>query len=337
MKLSEIIAESHELNEAPMGIIKKAGLGLASKFSSKAAGKLSLGSEANNLRKDFDFWLGRTNQKATVNTLRQFLKQEGHPTDTAEQILKSLEQSSSPSFTGTTATQTDAGATPTAKGATATNNTPSADPYEKFKGEVRKLQNPQPGSKQLPPEMIAGVEADISKLAKGDKESGSAAAQKLMNFAKQGYDVSKLAPKWAGSSKAGERFLTQSVFRAVDKMLKENKLSWKSIGLSTRILEDFNQGIFISMINEDAPLSRKDIDRVLTAVSQDIMKRGGPAEPTASTSAARGTSSAATSTTASQTMNFKQLKPMIDKLNDRDKQELIDHLKANDRLQTLRF
>lgn len=345
MKLSEILTESQNLNEAPMGMLKRGALGLASKFSSKASGKLAAGNEANALRKDFDFWLGSTNQKASVDTLRQFLNQEGHPTDSAEQILKSLEQKSAqaapttaaPAAAGT-ATLTSANTTKPVAGTAAKAN-PATDPYERFKGEVRKLQTPQPGAKPLPPEMITGVEADIAKLAKGDKESGSAAAQKLMNFAKQGYDVSKLAPKWAGSSKAGERFLTQSIFRAVDKILKEHKLSWNSLGLSTRILENFSQGVFISMLNEDVPLTSKDIDQVMSAVAQDIMKTGGSASPPATGAAANRaqTSSPSASAPTTQPINFKQIKPLINKLSDRDKQELIDHLKDNDPYQKLKF
>ena len=74
MRLSEIIVESSTITERPMGILKKAGLGLASKISSKAAGKLASGNEANELRKDYDFYLGSSNQKATANSLIQFLK-----------------------------------------------------------------------------------------------------------------------------------------------------------------------------------------------------------------------------------------------------------------------
>lgn len=87
MKLSEIISESDNILERPMGIIKKAGLGLASKFSSKAAGKLASGSEANELQKDYDFYLGSSNQKATAGSLMQFLKQEKHPTDAAQKAI----------------------------------------------------------------------------------------------------------------------------------------------------------------------------------------------------------------------------------------------------------
>lgn len=83
MKLNEI------LNEAPLGAIKKAGLGVASKFSSKASGKLAMGKEANEIKKDFNFFVGSSNQSPTARVLMNFLKQENHPTDSANNILKS--------------------------------------------------------------------------------------------------------------------------------------------------------------------------------------------------------------------------------------------------------
>jgi hypothetical protein len=83
MRLNEI------LDEAPLGAIKKAGLGIASKFSSKASGKLAMGKEANEIKKDFNFFVGSSNQSPTARVLMNFLKQENHPTDSANNILKS--------------------------------------------------------------------------------------------------------------------------------------------------------------------------------------------------------------------------------------------------------
>lgn len=90
MKLSEILTESQTLNEAPMGMLKRGALGLASKFSSKATGKLAAGNEANALRKDFDFWLGSTNQEPTAQTLLQFLNKEGLPTQNARNLISKI-------------------------------------------------------------------------------------------------------------------------------------------------------------------------------------------------------------------------------------------------------
>ena len=122
----------------------------------------------------------------------------------------------------------------------------STDPYEKLKGQVRQVQSAQ-GAKPLPANMVASLQSDMQKLAKGDKESGTFAANKILKFANAGYDVSKLAPTWAASSKAGERFLTQSVYRAISGMLNEHGLTWANLGLRIRLTESVKgHGVFLS-------------------------------------------------------------------------------------------
>jgi hypothetical protein len=90
MKLTELLTESDILNEKPMGFLKKTGLGLASKFSSRAAGKLATGKESNELKKDFDFYLGSTNQEPTTQSLMQFLNKEGLPTKKAQELISKI-------------------------------------------------------------------------------------------------------------------------------------------------------------------------------------------------------------------------------------------------------
>lgn len=122
-------------------------------------------------------------------------------------------------------------------------NKAAGDTFEKAKGDIRKVQS---GTKPLPDKMAQGVQADIAKLAKGDKESGVFAAQKIMNFAKAGYDISKLQPAWLANAKAGERFLTQSVYFAITKMLREHGLGWADLGLRIRLVENTNDVVGIS-------------------------------------------------------------------------------------------
>jgi hypothetical protein len=125
-------------------------------------------------------------------------------------------------------------------------NTKLADPYEKLKGQLRKLHS-QPNAKQLPATFIKDLQSDIAKLSKGDKESGIYAADKILKFANKGYDVSKLAPNWIAGAKTGERFLTQSVYREITNILKEHGLKWANLGIKIRLDESINgEGIFIS-------------------------------------------------------------------------------------------
>jgi hypothetical protein len=142
----------------------------------------------------------------------------------------------------------DATAAPTAPAqgqAAPTKNAAAGDTYEKAKGDIRKVQS---GTKPLPPQMAAGISADIAKLAKGDKESGVAAADKIMKFAQRGMDVSKLQQAWVANSKAGERFLTQSVYFEISKMLREHNLSWSDLGMRVHLLEGTNKMFGISLI-----------------------------------------------------------------------------------------
>jgi hypothetical protein len=127
-------------------------------------------------------------------------------------------------------------------------NKAAGDTFEKAKGDIRKVQS---GTKPLPDQMAQGVQADIAKMAKGDKESGVAAAQKIMGFAGKGMDVAALQQAWSANAKAGERFLSQSVYRSITNMLGEYGLSWKDIGIGVRLVESVSEGVFIKYINSD--------------------------------------------------------------------------------------
>jgi len=138
-------------------------------------------------------------------------------------------------------------AEPTAQGRAAPaadKNAAAGDTYEKAKGDIRKVQG---GQKPMPPKTAATISSDLAKLAKGDKESGVAAAQKIMQFAKAGVDVSKQQQAWIANSKAGERFLTQSVYFEITKMLREHKLSWSDLGIRVHLLEGTNKMFGISL------------------------------------------------------------------------------------------
>jgi hypothetical protein len=160
------------------------------------------------------------------------------------------------SETGKPATTQPAAATPDATATTqptvgktaAPANKAAADTFEKAKGDIRKVQS---GTKPLPDQMAQGVQADIAKMAKGDKESGVAAAQKIMGFAGKGMDVAALQQAWSANAKAGERFLSQSVYRSITNMLGEYGLSWKDIGIGVRLVESVSEGVFIKYINSD--------------------------------------------------------------------------------------
>lgn len=89
MKISDILTESQQTNEAPVGMLKRAGLGIASKLgSTKASGALDTAKTANGLKKAYDRYLGQTGQKPSSETIIAFLQRNNLPTSAAEKALQ---------------------------------------------------------------------------------------------------------------------------------------------------------------------------------------------------------------------------------------------------------
>jgi hypothetical protein len=82
---------------------------------------------------------------------------------------------------------------------------------------------------------VEAIKLDISNFAKGNKESGVFAANKIMEIATENVDIG-----------AGHRLLTQSVYFAITKMLREHNLSWSNLGIRVHLLEGTNKLIGIS-------------------------------------------------------------------------------------------
>lgn len=121
---------------------------------------------------------------------------------------------------------------------------PTTDTFELAKGQLRQMQ-PTPGAKALPPKMVTSLQADMKKMAFGDKESGVFAADKILKFAKAGYDVSKLQPAWLANAKAGERSLTREAYQQITAMLESHGLTWNNLGITVRIDESVSDYVFI--------------------------------------------------------------------------------------------
>lgn len=88
MQVSEII------NEEPVGMLKRAGLGLKSKLGSvSAATKLDVAKDANQMKKDLKTWMDGSGIKAedlSLDDLKSFLIQKGLPTDKVDDIFSNL-------------------------------------------------------------------------------------------------------------------------------------------------------------------------------------------------------------------------------------------------------
>jgi hypothetical protein len=128
----------------------------------------------------------------------------------------------------------------------------ASDPYEVYKGELRKMAD-QKGGKPLPAGIATKFRTeligDLNKMKAGDKDSGAYAAQKILKYAKAGYDVGSDAEKWLAIARVGERSLTKEEYSEVSDILESYGLSWKDIGLQVRLVEYIEDTIMISRIN----------------------------------------------------------------------------------------
>lgn len=97
MNIYEIISESN-VDEAPIGMMKRAGLGIASKLGSKSAkAKLDVGTDANAMKKDLITWMaGSGIRKGTLSPddFKNFLGQKGLPTTNVDADLDQSRQAS---------------------------------------------------------------------------------------------------------------------------------------------------------------------------------------------------------------------------------------------------
>jgi hypothetical protein len=159
-------------------------------------------------------------------------------------------------------------------------NAASTDPYENLKGQIRRLQ-PKPNAQPLPNDLVVKLNSDMEKLAKGDKESGIYAANEILKLANDGYNVSNLTSTWKAKSKAGDRPLTQSVYRAITNMLSEHGLTWDNLGLRTRLYEGpGNSGVLLSRCNP-IPVTTpefKKMDQVFESIVAELFGNKQPVE-----------------------------------------------------------
>jgi hypothetical protein len=89
MKITDIVSQKQQVDEAPVGMLKRAGLGIASKLGSQTAkGALNTATMANGLRKQFDYYLGQSGQKPNSDAIIAFLGANGFPTAGAEAAIK---------------------------------------------------------------------------------------------------------------------------------------------------------------------------------------------------------------------------------------------------------
>jgi len=92
MKINEFaVLNESQVKEAPQGILKRTGLGIAKAFGSdKAAGKLETGKMANLIKKAFNKHLGSSGRESNAEELIKFLKINKYPTAGVEKMAQDM-------------------------------------------------------------------------------------------------------------------------------------------------------------------------------------------------------------------------------------------------------
>ena len=92
MKINEFaFLNEAQVKEAPQGILKRTGLGIAKAFgSNKAAGKLETGKMANLIKKAFNKHLGASGRESNAEELIAFLKMNKYPTQGVEKMAQDM-------------------------------------------------------------------------------------------------------------------------------------------------------------------------------------------------------------------------------------------------------
>lgn len=91
MKINEFAIVEPKVDEAPQGILKRTGLGIAKAFGSdKAAGKLETGKMANLIKKAFMKHLGASGREMNAEELIKFLKMNKYPTQGVEKLAQDM-------------------------------------------------------------------------------------------------------------------------------------------------------------------------------------------------------------------------------------------------------
>lgn len=263
------ITEQH-LDEIPSSSIKQAVQSKASRLMNKLpsqaakskaaniAAKADLGKTANMLHADFNAYLGRQDKnmnQATGEDLRKFLKLKRHktqqeipqgviPKQTLDSVLikiarEAMDQDEQPSDNDDDNRDSGSNDNNSRTRSRSNNNSrENRDTYQRAKKKIRKVTG---GDRKMPVRIKRDIRDALEKFAKGDENFGIYAAKKILKLAKAGVDVSNAKQQWIASSKANDRVLTQSVYYEITQMLRENGLSWSSIGIKIELLENTNR------------------------------------------------------------------------------------------------
>jgi hypothetical protein len=240
MKIHDLLTEQR-LDEKPMGMLKSLGnKAMAALGSGKAQGRIESGTMANQLRKQFDIYIGKTGQEPTTTSVIEFLKSKGLPTGAASQAMgvqdvgqepaaddQTTQPAGEPQPQGTAQKPAAQAATPqqastgaeqpaTDKNAQAANTKDAAGTAEKPAADTD--QSTDQGGSKLAPGAFGKMAQDLTKpLAGADSETPGKALGDKQQAAKPAGDQKLTAQQQAakkaellGRRKAGTSIATQT-------------------------------------------------------------------------------------------------------------------------------
>lgn len=124
------------------------------------------------------------------------------------------------------------------------------DPYNVYKSQMRDLAKSATTGKKLPTQLSTKLanelRQDLPRISKGDKDMAATVAQKIMKYAKAGYDLQPAVRSWLTSVQKAEKMLPESDYRMLSELLEEHGLTWGDLGITVRIDESQSGMVFIS-------------------------------------------------------------------------------------------
>jgi hypothetical protein len=295
MRINDLLIEQR-IDEKPMGALSGIGNKIAAKFGSgQATGRLETGNIANQLRKEFDVYIGKTGQEMDADSISQFLQSKGLPTDavnsqasnTGQPAAQPTAQPTAQSKAGTANPQPTGRIDPTLDDPEAATDAPAdntagnkvfgqmatqlSKPTDGAKPTATAATTPAPTAGKLTPQQLAAKKAELL----GRRKTGASAGTTQSGFGN--YVKKASGERIVGANKDG------SVRTVNIKAGMYDSISYESL----------REELFLT-----EALSKSQVDNIFKATAQLMAKQGmsmpgGAAQASASAPQGGGQSSAA--------------------------------------------
>jgi hypothetical protein len=291
MRINDLLIEQR-IDEKPMGALSGIGNKIAAKFGSgQATGRLETGNIANQLRKEFDVYIGKTGQEMDADSISQFLQSKGLPTDAvnsqASNTGQPAAQPTAQSKAGTANPQPTGRIDPTLDDPEAATDAPAdntagnkafgqmatqlSKPTDGAKPTATAATTPAPTAGKLTPQQLAAKKAELL----GRRKTGASAGTTQSGFGN--YVKKASGERIVGANKDG------SVRTVNIKAGMYDSISYESL----------REELFLT-----EALSKSQVDNIFKATAQLMAKQGmsmpgGAAQASAGAPQGGGQSSAA--------------------------------------------